>query len=93
MATLSWDHYFPEMEKHGLVKVTTLVVEPESSESLGSDGVGADLRELTQATLPLHLRFWPTEMPFCHTQDQPPFADVCFMVDGYPFMCHKVTSV
>ncbi|XP_042240790.1 ankyrin repeat and BTB/POZ domain-containing protein 1-like isoform X1 [Homarus americanus] len=79
-----------QMEKHGLIKVTTVVVEPDSSEGMGSESVSAELRELTQATLPPHLRFWPTEMPFCNTQDQPPFADICFMVDGYPFMCHKM---
>lgn len=84
------------MGKQGLVKVTTVVVEPDEScapgvgNSGGSEGVGSDLRELAQATLPPHLRFWPTEMPFCPTQDHAPFADVCFVIDGHPFLCHKV---
>ncbi|KAK3861251.1 hypothetical protein Pcinc_032762 [Petrolisthes cinctipes] len=85
------------MGKQGLVKVTTVVVEPDESCSPGvgswvggSEGVGADLRDLAQATLPPHLRFWPTEMPFCPTQDHAPFADVCFVIDGHPFLCHKM---
>ncbi|XP_042879642.1 ankyrin repeat and BTB/POZ domain-containing protein 1-like isoform X1 [Penaeus japonicus] len=79
-----------QMGKHGLVKVTTVVVEPDASCGLGSEGVAADLRELTQSTLPSALRFWPTEMPFCHTDFEPDYADVCFMVEGQPFMCHKM---
>ncbi|XP_068237792.1 ankyrin repeat and BTB/POZ domain-containing protein 1-like [Palaemon carinicauda] len=79
-----------QMGKHGLVKVTTVVVEPDTCIGAGSEGVGSDLRELTQATLPKYLRFWPTEMPFCPTQDQANFADVCFLVEGHQFMCHKM---
>ncbi|KAK7086478.1 Ankyrin repeat and BTB/POZ domain-containing protein 1 [Halocaridina rubra] len=79
-----------QMGKHGLVKVTTVVVEPDTCIGAGSEGVGSDLRELTQATLPKDLRFWPTEMPFCHTQDQANFADICFLIDGYKFICHKM---
>ena len=82
---------FSEQGKQGLVRVTRVVVEPGSCrDQLGWMGVGADLRELAQSTLPPHLRFWPTEMPFCHTLDQAHFTDVCFMVGGQPFQCHKV---
>ncbi|KAK8398875.1 hypothetical protein O3P69_004161 [Scylla paramamosain] len=77
--------------KHGLVRVTRVVVEPGSCQDhVGWQSVGADLRELAQSTLPPDLRFWPTEMPFCHTLDQTNFADVCFMVGDHPFYCHKM---
>ncbi|MPC26439.1 hypothetical protein E2C01_019577 [Portunus trituberculatus] len=83
--------WLSEQGKHGLVRVTRVVVEPGSCQDhVGWQSVGADLRELAQSTLPPDLRFWPTEMPFCHTLDQTNFADVCFMVGDHPFYCHKV---
>ncbi|KAB7497739.1 Ankyrin repeat and BTB/POZ domain-containing protein 1 [Armadillidium nasatum] len=76
---------FLQIEKQGRVQITMVVIEPEDS----NNGVETDFRELVQSTLPPELRVWPTEMPFCH-REIPVFADVCFIVQGLQFMCHKV---
>ncbi|XP_076067876.1 ankyrin repeat and BTB/POZ domain-containing protein 1-like isoform X3 [Oratosquilla oratoria] len=95
--------------KQGLVRVTTLVIEPDANSNAGGGTFGgggggggsseganqggtpaSDLRDLAQQTLPPHLRLWPTEMPFNNPEEQLSLADVCFVVEGQPFMCHKM---
>ena len=71
------------------MKVTAVVVE-SSCINQPSEEVAADLRDLAQACLPMHLRTWPTEMPFSSQASSPCFPDICFIVEGQRFMCHKV---
>ncbi|CAL4061976.1 unnamed protein product, partial [Meganyctiphanes norvegica] len=76
--------------KQRAIQVTMVVIEPDTSRCRGSENVGEDLRELAQASLPPQLRLWPTAMPFNQMEDTPAFADICFVVEGYRFMCHKM---
>ncbi|XP_061113727.1 ankyrin repeat and BTB/POZ domain-containing protein 1 isoform X2 [Conger conger] len=65
------------------VKVLTL--EPESNRQ-----VQEEMALLADCSLPAQLRVGFGELPFDKTDNFPNYPDICFRVEGYSFLCHKV---
>ncbi|PVD25039.1 hypothetical protein C0Q70_15536 [Pomacea canaliculata] len=67
------------------VQVTTLTVEPVNSSPM----LKADMAQLADTAIPPSLSSWVQgELPFDPEVSQL-FADICFIVEGHEFMCHK----
>ncbi|XP_035499771.1 ankyrin repeat and BTB/POZ domain-containing protein 1 isoform X1 [Scophthalmus maximus] len=64
------------------VKVLTL--EPQSCQ------LNEEMAQLADCALPTELRVGFGELPFNRVDLFPTYPDICFRVDGYDFLCHRV---
>ncbi|KAJ8371899.1 hypothetical protein AAFF_G00298910 [Aldrovandia affinis] len=76
-------HEFVSSKPGTCVKVLTL--EPLSNRQLQEE-----MAILADCALPAELRVGFGELPFDRTDNFPCYPDICFRVEGYDFMCHKV---
>ncbi|XP_036389202.1 ankyrin repeat and BTB/POZ domain-containing protein 1 isoform X1 [Megalops cyprinoides] len=65
------------------VKVLTL-------EPLNNCQLQEEMAILADCALPAELRVGFGELPFDRTDNFPSYPDICFRVEGYDFLCHKV---
>ncbi|KAG9339658.1 hypothetical protein JZ751_023304 [Albula glossodonta] len=76
-------HEFVSSKPGTCVKVLTL--EPQSNRQLQEE-----MAILADCALPAELRVGFGELPFDRTDNFPSYPDICFRVEGYDFLCHKV---
>ncbi|KAJ8257950.1 hypothetical protein GJAV_G00191510 [Gymnothorax javanicus] len=76
-------HGFVTSKPGTCVKVLTL--EPQSNRK-----VQEEMAILADCSLPAELRVGYGELPFDKTDNFPSYPDICFRVEGYDFLCHKV---
>ncbi|XP_077368960.1 ankyrin repeat and BTB/POZ domain-containing protein 1 isoform X2 [Festucalex cinctus] len=67
--------------------VKVLSLEPHSCQ------LQEDMAQLADCALPPQLRVGFGVLPFNRVDHLPTYPDVCFRVDGYDFLCHKVLTL